>query len=218
MTRLFGLAALVGLATACATASTMQTASTVGAGKLQAAVEPSVSYAANGTEMASGAVTSLGIRYGLTNAIDIGGRFGAAGTELHTKIAFTKHDSPVQLSIAPSVAAGLGFGNGNGGAVKGDIPLLLGLPIGAAELVIGGRAAEVMVVQHPDIGDDTVWLPYVGGVLGAKLPPTGKVTPFPEVAVLWPMTDKPWQTHLTPIPRGPILSFGVGILLGSQTR
>ena len=215
MTRLFGLAAVVGLATACATASTMQTASTLGQGKLQAAVEPSVSYAADGTEVASGAVTSLGIRYGITNGLDIGGRFGSAGTEVHTKLSFTRYESRVHLSIAPSFAAGLGFGNGNGGAIKGDVPLLLGLPVGDAELILGARVAEVMVVQHPDVGDDTVWLPYVGGVLGAKLPKSGAVTPLPELAVMWPMTDSPWETHLTPIPRGPIVSFGVGILLGS---
>lgn len=130
---------LVGLS-ACLTSGVVQTAETVGKDNFQFAIEPGVV----GVNDSSGdgiwyPSVNIAGRYGISDRFDLGGRIGSTLIEVQGKYMFTEPaDDEIQISIAPHIG-GLAVGSGGAGAgifwVKS--PILIDIPVGSSDLVIG---------------------------------------------------------------------------------
>jgi len=181
--------------TGCVSISHVQTADTLGQGKSQFAVEPG----AGGTAVFSGgeAVDSdvyphvdLAYRYGVTDTLDLGVRFGSSLLELQGKILLTDPADPDRaISLAPSV---MGFFFGSGGDnvnyVNVALPVLIGFKTGnGSELVLGPRVTgtSIAIGSRGDTGRVSVL--SLGTSVGYALRVSEGFRLLPEVAVLFPL-------------------------------
>ncbi len=221
MLRLTVFAGLGALAVGCASVSTLQGAHTLGPGQLEAAVEPSMLFAAEGQDPQAGAATSASIRYGVGQKVDVFGRFGVGGTQLGTKLMLTPPQGRWALAVAPSLGMGLPMAVGSDAPIDSvwlaDMPLLLGAPVHEGELVLGAKASFGMLLGTAEIsGDPFEPFALAGGLIGFRSSASQGFSMMPELTVLVPLMGQEGANLGTEIPsRGVIVAFGIGFALGS---
>lgn len=142
------------LGTGCASISHVQTADTLGAGKFQFALEPGAGGAAvlTNVEGAEDGVyyphVDLAVRYGVTDTVDLGVRFGSSLVELQGKFLLSRlDDTGKAISLAPAL---MGYSASSQGDrvsyVNVAVPVLIGLKTtGGSELVLGPRVVGTRV-------------------------------------------------------------------------
>jgi len=123
----------------CLTTGVVQTAETTGEGNFQFAIEPGVVGFAGGGDGLFGPSVNLSGRYGVSDRVDIGGRIGTTLIEGQVKVMLTEPDpDAVQVALAPHLG---GLALGSDGEVAGlfwtKVPLLVDIPVGSSDLVLG---------------------------------------------------------------------------------
>ena len=143
MHRALTVAAFALLIGGCSTHTAVQTAHTVGKGNFQGAVEPGVAVlpgvSVNGTGTGSAVAPTLNgaFRYGVSEKFDFGVRLGTVSYELTGKYMFTE-DTGTVISLAPSTTFWfLSVGGAGGGFFTFQTPLLIGIPVGESQFIVG---------------------------------------------------------------------------------
>lgn len=181
------LAAL--FASGCATIGTVQTAGTLGDGDVQVAMEPAL-WGHTGTAPFLVPHVNLAVRYGVGERFDVGARFGSSGFEITTKGQVTDpaRDGPI-VSFAPSFGgASVGGGESRLGVVFLQMPVLLGIPVGAGhELVLAPKVHDWYLFAGALGAEADANLLSVGGSVGfaARAGPRFRI--LPELAVVVPV-------------------------------
>jgi hypothetical protein len=208
------LASLAVMASACAP-TLAQTARTNGAGRLQVALEPGMS--AIGFDEQQSVLPSLDVsaRYGVTDGVDVGFRFGQSTAELQTKIMLTDPSvrEGIAVSVAPTlsilVADALGLGPFYGHL---SVPVLADVPVGPHRFVGGARLIQ-FVAPGESGGANLGWQTSLGVSAGFALALGSSFQLLPEVGFDLPVLGK--ATAL-PGPHAPRLGFRLGILFGGS--
>jgi hypothetical protein len=130
--------AVAAFASGCSTHTAVTTAHTIGAGNFQGAVEPGVgAIPVAGLGVVATPTFNIAFRYGVSDKVDMGARLGSTSYDINGKYMFTDTDGTI-VSLAPSMtviafaAGGLG-----GGFFRMDTPLLIGIPVGESQFIVG---------------------------------------------------------------------------------
>jgi hypothetical protein len=191
-----GAALLLGVVgTGCVSVSHVQTADTLGAGKFQFALEPGMGGAAVISEDASGGIyyphIDLAARYGITDRVDLGVRFGSSLVELQSKFLLTNpNDMGKAISVAPSVMGAFLGSEGSDGVsyMNLAVPVLFGLKTsGGSELVLGPRVSATRLTVGSDAAINIL---SAGASVGYALRVTEGFRLMPEVGVSIPLVGK----------------------------
>ncbi len=176
------------LLTACASVGGVQLAETVGKGNLQIAVEPGVQVLGGLPVLQVYPHLDAAVRYGFTDQLDLGLRAGWSFLEAQAKWMLTEPKrGGLIFSVAPTLG-GMVVTSGEtslSGFLNAATPVLLGIPIGADELVLGVRSQHLVFV-----GGGSLIPTYslgVGGSVGFALRFSDTLTLLPEVAAVWPV-------------------------------
>lgn len=216
-----GAALLFLQAAACITVTNTQTADTLGRGNLQISGAPTYVTDMGGEDSGdSESIGFLGslqgqALYGVTDTADIGGRltyqrlfitldggetegtFVGYSAEFLSKFQLLRTDS-LRLALAPSLGysrvATSGIENSEFGynAIQAKVPLLLGIPVGEHQLVLGLSVSDALFFGGAGAEDvdesDTANTINAGATVGfaARIPNTG-VRIMPEIGVLYPV-------------------------------
>ncbi|MFY2562117.1 hypothetical protein ACN469_31270 [Corallococcus terminator] len=214
--------------TGCVSVSHVQTADTLGAGKFQFAIEPGVGGAAvvGDSDTGSGGIyyphIDLAARFGVTERVDLGVRFGSSLAELQSKFLLTSPENPdLAISLAPSVM-GVFLGSDDdavGSYVNVAVPLLVGFKTaGGSELVLGPRVSATRISGGSSTDSAAVNLLSVGASVGYALRVTEGFRLMPEVGVSIPVigefntTDS--DSELGAGFNGGFVQFKLGFLFG----
>jgi len=189
------LAVVVG--TGCVSTSHVQTADTLGQGKFQFAMEPGVGGTAVFSDEGSGGVVyphvDLALRYGVTDNLDLGVRFGSSLVELQSKILLTSPRDPAKaISLAPSVM-GFFFGSGDGSVnyINLALPVLIGFKTdGGSEFVLGPRLVGTNISTGSGGESASVNVLSVGGSVGYALRVSEGFRLMPEIGVSIPVVGE----------------------------
>lgn len=138
----------------------------------------------------------MAIRYGLSDTVDIGGKFNAFGAELNSRVLLLSSDA-LDLGIVPSAgftAAGTTVGHTEALIGTFGLPLLAGIHAGdAATIIIGAKLhAHLATGVDRNDGDDEIDFDtaevaiYPGGVVGLHLLLSESFALFPEINFLFP--------------------------------
>lgn len=180
-------AAFLFVLSGCVALSSVQPADTLGRGRLQVALEPGLSASVSRAPVLPQPVMDVSLRFGALERLDLGARLGQSGLEVSTKVMLTPRRWPLLVSIAPALG-GTVLLAGDTPAVVGQsfsaaLPLLLGVRLGAHQLVVGPRA-QVLVVVSNDASQPPLRALLIGGSLGVALRVSRAVTVLPELAVV----------------------------------
>lgn len=217
--------AALALASGCVSIGGVQTADTLGKGNFQFAVEPGVWGAAAIAEDVDGFLlphVDFTARYGVTDSVDIGARFGSSLLELQTKFLLTDvNDTGKAISIAPSLV-GVFFGAGDdaAGYANVNIPVLIGLKTsGGSELVFGPRISDIIVFGSGNGDGGAANLLSVGASIGYAARVSEGFRLMPEVAVLVPVlgTATGGGDAVAGF-NGGLIQFKLGLLFGAGRR
>lgn len=217
--------AALALASGCVSIGGVQTADTLGKGNFQFAVEPGVWGAAAIAEDVDGFLlphVDFTARYGVTDSVDIGARFGSSLLELQTKFLLTDvNDTGKAISIAPSLV-GVFFGAGDdaAGYANVNIPVLIGLKTsGGSELVFGPRISDIIVFGSGNGDGGAANLLSVGASIGYAARVSEGFRLMPEVAVLVPVlgTATGGGDAVAGF-NGGLIQFKLGMLFGAGRR
>lgn len=174
----------------CVSLSSVQTADTLGAGRIQVGIEPGVTGVASSQRVLPHPLADVSVRYGAFERLDLGARLGQSGLELQLKWMATPRGWPVLLSLAPFVGGNLIVEGGagrrpalGGPSFTAGLPLLVGVRLGAHQLVLGPRVQLIAPVSN-DPADPTMRFVLVGGSIGVALRVSRAVAVLPELAVL----------------------------------
>ena len=220
----FQLAFLAGIATTgCVSVSSLQRAETLGKYHFQFGFEPAMWLSAQAvpvsTALSAGAEkinTQLGpaggmsVRYGFSDIVDFGMRVSQAGVEVATKIQIPNPDGLVILSLNPSVSGFPAFDrsrapvpfSATGGFVSVQLPLLVGVPMGEHEFVIGPKLVDYLALA----GNKPLGVPLdsanvlCGGVtlsFAAKLAPGVQL--IPEISIVHAFSSGSASSAVTPL-------------------
>lgn len=194
-----GAALVMTFGTGCVSVSHVQTADTLGSGKFQFAIEPGVGGAAIiDSDVGGGSLyyphVDLAARYGVSDSVDLGVRFGSSLVELQSKFLLTDSRDPNKaISLAPSVM-GVFFGSGDDDVdgsisyVNLAVPLLVGFKTsGGSELVLGPRLSGTRISGSALDGGAAVNILSVGASVGYALRVTEGFRLMPEVGVSVPV-------------------------------
>jgi hypothetical protein len=135
----------------------------------------------------------LGLRYGLSDTVDIGGKVNAGTVELNSRIALILTDS-FDLGIVPSagiVAFDASSGHRQAGIVTFGAPILAGVHVGSTTtLLLGAKIiAAISTIEVEEDGRTTnsgELVFYPGGVVGFELMLTDNFALFPELNFHFP--------------------------------
>ena len=135
MTRFLSTLAVAAFVTGCAAHTSVTTAHTVGKGNFQGAIEPGV----GAIPPITAPTFNAAFRYGVSEKVDIGFRFGTVSYELTTKYMFSDPESDgTVVSLAPATTFWfLSAGGAGGGFFRFDSPLLIGIPVGESQFIVG---------------------------------------------------------------------------------
>lgn len=199
---------LLGTLSGCASFSTFGLARTLNQGAVQGWVAPgggggsatTTTPNPNGTSRTQTATLAYpllegGVRVGVTDNIELGGKLGFNGITLESKFGLIRSpsmDSGVNLSLAPAVGF-IGYGGSSGGtsaflgALSFHLPVLVGIDFGGHELVLGPRLVDQVVFgggsSSSGSGSSTINVFYVGGSIGFAIRVSSGVRILPEFAV-----------------------------------
>ncbi|WP_257449682.1 hypothetical protein [Archangium lipolyticum] len=155
----------------------------------------------------------VGVRYGLTERIDVGARVFIPGIEADARFGLLRALSlkhGVDLTLAPSVRYIPNFDLSSAwdGAGMVQLPLLIGVNLEGYQLVLGprvaylfGKALDYTTSREPLL---------VGSSLGVAVPIGRWFHVMPEVSVLQEPTRPPLE-HV-------MLQAGVGFIFGGYTQ
>lgn len=189
-----GAALLLGVAgTGCVSVSHVQTADTLGAGKFQFAIEPGLAGAAVISDDTNAGVyyphVDLAARYGITDRVDLGVRFGSSLVELQSKFLLSDPNNPdMAMSLAPSVM-GVFVGSGEDldsvSYMNLSVPFLVGFKTsGGSEFVLGPRVTGTRLT----VGNEgAINILSAGASVGYALRVTEGFRLMPEVGVSIPL-------------------------------
>ena len=198
--RLAGFGAALVLGAGCVTLGSFETAEAVGAGRSQLSVEPSV-WAVPLGDTGPVPLPNLAIswRHGLSDTIDLGFRLGVGGGELLSKFVLAGGLGEPTMAFAPTV--GVYVLPGEETAVTGvaQVPLLIGLPLGANELVL---SPKVELVGSPGARGGLLY--GMGAGYAVRVSSSFRV--LPEITVLYPAGGG----------NEPLAQAGVGLLFGGR--
>lgn len=191
-----GAALFMAFGTGCVSVSQVQTADTLGSGNFQFGIEPGVGGAAViSDETGGGSIyyphVDLSARYGVSDSVDLGVRFGSSLVELQSKFLLTDSRDPSKaISLAPSVS-GVFLGTGDDSSisyVNVALPLLVGFKTsGGSEFVIGPRITGTRLSGSALEEGAAVNILSVGGSVGYALRVTEGFRLMPEVGVSVPV-------------------------------
>ncbi len=219
--------ALVLLVTAsgCITVGSAQPASTLGRGNFVGGVEGSlwsVVVPDQRTATALGVSTlnvlpsvSGVLRVGVSDRVDLGARIGLNGLELQSKFMFTEPGAKLIVSLAPqlqgfyfpSINDGMGTSTNQFGMLSIPLPVLVGIRLGAHELVFGVRQVNQIVIYKESFANAQNYVAYsmlFGASAGIALRFGTSFMMIPEIAAQVPV----WQTAQTRY--GPVSTLGIG--------
>ncbi|MCP3105205.1 hypothetical protein LZ198_40685 [Myxococcus sp. K15C18031901] len=217
------------LGTGCVSVSHVQTADTLGQGKFQFAIEPGVGGAAviGDSSATSGGIyyphIDLAARYGVTDRVDLGVRFGSSLAELQTKFLITSPENPdLAVSLAPSVM-GVFLGSDDadvGSYVNLAVPVLVGFKTsGGSELVLGPRVSATRISAGSGSTSAAANLVSVGASVGYALRVTEGFRLMPEVGVSVPVIGEfntsDSNSEIGAGFEGGFIQFKLGFLFGS---
>lgn len=214
------------LGTGCASLNAAQTANTMGRGGFQVGLEPAVEAfsGSNGLGTAYAPRVDLAFRYGITDAIDIGGKVGTSLLELDGKFQFTDPaNQRFVLSLAPSIG-GFFFGGDGGstGAVTFRVPLLIGIGFAGHQLVIGPNIQDWLAKASVG-GDSALSNEFgAGASIGIALRLSDGFRLMPEFGVLVPISGQASSngssTSAGISSAGFLWQFGLTFLFGSYKQ
>jgi hypothetical protein len=176
------------------------------------------------TSFAAFPMAGMSARYGATDRVELGGRFGPSGLEGQVKVQLTSTDAPphsTAISIAP--AASWWGVDVSGIALRSynfDLPVLIGIPVGTGdELVLGPRVHDTVLYGQSGSASGTIHLLSAGASIGLLIPAI-PMSFMPEIAVLVPLatgTVRPDATGGLAWGTGRwTLQAGVAVMLGGQ--
>ena len=197
-------------------AGTMQTARTNGKDNLQIGVETGVTRFTTALGPVEDLSVNLAARYGVSDRLDLGVRFGTLAYEIQSKVMLT---SPSEQDIAISLAPSLTVLQFNNFSLGSRIPLLIGIAVGDSELTITPRISPTYL-GGTDINNKFILA--VGGSIGFAARLGDWFWILPEISVDIPViggvvVDKGAENdiNLARIDSG-IINFGVGFLFGGR--
>ncbi|HEY1957512.1 MAG TPA: hypothetical protein VGH28_17960 [Polyangiaceae bacterium] len=221
--------------TGCASFSTFGLARTMNKGGIQGWVAPGGGGAVATATGATGGVgypmLEGGVRYGVTDNVELGAKLGFDGFTLQGKFGLVRSpsmDHGVNLSVAPQVGF-IGFGasaSGGGsssstfvGVLTAQLPILFGIDFGGHELVFGPRVVDQVLFGDVGTssgggGSGTANLLYVGGSIGFAIRVSPYVRIMPEVAVGVPVYESIADVGSSAL-GGLVFQGGIGFLFGS---
>lgn len=220
------LAAAVGLvlSTGCVTMGTMQTAHTIGAGNTQFALEPSLWGGVGGGAGVGLPMVAVSGRYGVNDHTDLGFRIGTNGGDVLTKFKLVGGGpGTIVISLAP--AAGGFFaatGGGGAGSMMFQVPLLIGIPVGSSELVLGPKIHDWYIGGGSGSGNGGVNLFSVGASVGFAIRAGNTFQIMPELTLLKPTNAHAGATGTSGVSAdlmgtsGLLMQAGVGLLFGGN--
>lgn len=225
--RLVLAAAALMLSSGCVSIGGTQTADTLGKGNFQFAVEPGVWGATAITENVDGFIiphVDFAARYGVSDTVDIGARFGSSLLELQSKFLLTDpNDTGKAISLAPSVAGiFVGAGEGVGGYANVQVPLLIGLKTGGgSEFVLGPRIADSIFFGAGNGNGGIANILSAGASIGYAARVGDGFRIMPEVAVLVPLVGSVSVNGNSDAAagfNGGLIQFKVGLLFGGDRK
>ncbi len=215
--------ALAPLWLACPSVSTMGSARTLQAGALQGFVGPGL-YAATSSSSPTVTLPQIegGIRYGVTDRVELGAKFWLLGFNVEGKFALFRPESPdegVNLSIAP----GLGYltlGDSTAGTASTSgvlnlyVPVLLGIRLRGHELIFAPKLIDTLVFGTSTGGAGTGNILSFGASLGFAVKLADGFRIVPEIAVLYPAILSDTSTGTSTFGRSLVFQGGIGFLFG----
>ncbi|WP_225412509.1 hypothetical protein [Stigmatella hybrida] len=201
------------LGSGCASMGHVQTADTLGEGQFQFAFEPGIQGTGIVSESSSEVSASdidfdddddddsgfagvayphidFALRYGVSERVDLGVRFGFSLAELQAKILLTQPGDPdLAISLAPALS-GVYFGTGDEdvGYTNLALPLLIGFKTdGGSEFVLGPRVSGARVSGGIGNASGSINVLSVGGSVGFALRVANGFRLMPEVAFSVPV-------------------------------
>ncbi len=183
------------LCVGCASVGGVQTANTVGKGGLEIGVEPGLQVLGGTTATQLYPHLDAAVRYGFTERLDLGLRAGWSFFEAQAKYQLTQPGvRGLVLSVAPTMGGSVVLASGStaavtdslGGILSASTPVLLGIPVGAHQLVLGVRTQHFFFIRGtaPNLA---AYLLGVGGSVGFALRFNDSLVLLPEVAGVWPV-------------------------------
>jgi hypothetical protein len=135
------MGALVVGGSGCSMIGVSQSAKTAGDDAVQVGLEPGAWGGAGEGGSAFFPGFNVALRYGISDRVDIGGRLGAGMPQITAKVMFTDPTvDGLQMSIAPMFGLFyMAAGGAGAGYVDVNVPVLIGLPAGKSEVVLGPR-------------------------------------------------------------------------------
>jgi hypothetical protein len=204
---------------ACLTSSIVQTAETAGKDNFQFSFEPGVIGAAGEGGTVALPSINLSARYGVSDRVDIGGRFGSSLLEASVKVMVTEPDADaLQVSVAPHLGGFFVAGGGEGGGVFWfRVPVLFDIPVGEHDVVLGPTARILGVGTT----EGTVGIFELGTSVGFAARVGNAARIIPEFGVSFPLAGAAavgGETGSTTLGDGALFSFQIGIVLGGRPK
>jgi len=245
-TRLLAVCAGATLLTGCPSVSTFGLARTLNQGAVQGWVAPgggasfvsTTSGTSTATATAAYPVLEGGVRYGITDRVELGGRLGFSGVSVDGKFGLVRSpnmEHGVNLSLDPGVGfIGYGASAGSGssssstfiGVLNLTLPVLFGIDFGGHELVLGPRLIDQVFFGNvasssggtSASGSGTGDVLYVGGSIGFAIRASAAVRIIPEVSVGVPVWASFDQSSTSSGFGGLAFQGGVAIVFGSSNQ
>jgi len=216
----------------CVSVGGVQLADTLGRGHVQVGLEPGAQLVApranSGPSNDPVAVPHLdaAVRYGVTEAVDVGLRVGQSVGELQGKFLLTRPGHPLlAVSLAPSVG-GLVVSGGTGAAVATAgllsvaVPVLIGVRFRkGSELVLGPRLQGIAAFGASGAGGPPLFFLGAGASVGFAWRLSGRLALMPELAALFPVAASGRTSGAFPAVPGLgtfVVQLKVGVLIGQM--
>lgn len=216
--------ALLALATfalaGCPSISTMGTARNVPEGTYQyfvaggyGVLQDTVVDEDGNAESVSAPSLELGIRYGLSDRVEMFGKIFPVGAEVGTKIQVLRSattDRGLDLAVAPSLSV---YPWSKGVAGWGNLAIPVGFNVGGgSQLVLTPRATAFLITSQEGTGH--VYM--AGSSLGIAIPWSSRsMRIMPEVSVLVPLSASlPTDVESKFVFEGPVFQGAIGFLFG----
>lgn len=187
-----GVLASSWLGCGCATLGSYQTADTVGRGNWEGAIEPTLGGGGAAGEPVFGPHVDVAVRAGVSDRMDVGGRFGSSGLHLSLKLMLTDADADgVILSLAPAAGGFLLPGvfidrDRPFGVLDLNLPVLVGIPTtNRSQVVIGPRAVSMTWF----VGSESKSVVLLGSSFGFHTRTSSGLQLVPELTVAKPLTE-----------------------------
>ena len=208
------------LLTGCASFSTMSTARTLPRDATQTWLAPEFVGLTfdSGTshEQVSVPQIELGVRRGITDDFELGGKVWLLGAAIESKLQLVRSPSPdagIDVALAPSIGW-LGFNSGDArfNVITGYLNLPIGLNVGGgSQLVVTPKAIYQRYQASDSTGGGGADLVFLGGSLGFAMR-LGNAYVLPEISVMQPVVN-PGSNDVIQY-QGVVFQGGVGLLFG----